>query len=203
MWCRDVVDKDRQDGGSTLAALPGRLFLDSSTLQTLHQYGEYIYDSGEIPPGDRVHSVANGVVNVEALRQIMLVGQRANFEIALSRNSLDEVLASRRHDYLQWALEALDYWETCLSAYRDPGAPPFSGRGPRLAAQVMSAEFGYLSLKDRCLLRDALLLECDAFLTMDRRLARNALHIHRELTLRVLEPAGYWELLRPWAPLFL
>ncbi len=203
MWCRDVVGRYPRDEGSALAALPGRLFLDSSTLQTLQQYGEYIYDGGEIPPGDRIHSVPNGVVNVEALRQIMLVGQRANFELALSGNSLVEVHASRRRSYLQWAFEILDYWETCRSAHRDPGAPPFGGRGPRLAARAMSTEFDYLSLKDRRLLGDALLLECDAFLTMDRRLARNALHIQRKLSLRVLEPAGYWELLRPWAPLLL
>ena len=34
--------------------LPWRLFLDSSTLQALHSYGEFIYDGGSIDPKDRI-----------------------------------------------------------------------------------------------------------------------------------------------------
>ncbi len=36
------------------------------------------------------------------------------------------------------------------------------------------SRFGYLSRKDAALIRDAVLLECDTFLTLDRKLARNA-----------------------------
>jgi hypothetical protein len=49
--------------------------------------------------------------------------------------------------------------------------------------------------------RDALALECDAFLTMEKKLAKNAAHIGTQLGLKILRP-DYWALLRPWAALY-
>ena len=63
--------------------------------------------------------------------------------------------------------------------------------------------FVYLSKKDRLLLRDAIILRCEAFLTVERRLPRNAVHIERMLGIRILTPITYWEMLRPWAALWL
>jgi len=133
---------------------------------------------------------------VEALRQIMLVGSRAPLQLVLSRNSLEEVLDRGRHDYLQWALEVLDYWEGCLAAYED-SASAFSGCGAALAAKLIETRFGYLSAKDTNLIRDAVLLECDVFLTMERKLPKNAAHLEQELGIKVVQPVGYWDLLRP------
>jgi len=48
--------------------LPRRLFLDSSTLQRLESYGEFIYDGGPIDENDRIWSVPNGIDEIEALR---------------------------------------------------------------------------------------------------------------------------------------
>src|SRR5262245_60376346 len=59
--------------------LPRRLFLDSSTLQRLESYGEFIYDGGSIDKKDRIWSVPGGVDDIEALRCIMFVGRRACF----------------------------------------------------------------------------------------------------------------------------
>jgi hypothetical protein len=120
----------------------------------------------------------------------------------LSENSLHEVRDQGRSDYLQWAWEVLGYWQDCLAAYNGSQLEPFSGQGRLLAERIMGKKFGYLGSKDQLLLRDALLLECKVFLTMDRRLAKNAIHIERETNLKVLEPMEYWEFLRPWAPLF-
>ena len=46
------------------------------------------------------------------------------------------------------------------------------------------------------------MLRCEAFLTMERRLPRNAAHIDRELGIRILTPITHWEILRPWAALW-
>jgi hypothetical protein len=178
--------------------LPGRLFLDSSTLQALQTYGEYIYDGGYIDANNSLWSIPNGYPNIEALRQIMFVGQRANFELVLSSNSLREVADRMKHDYLQWAYEIVAYMDGLLSVYKAEGRLPFTGVGKDLAERVTPTNFGYLSHKDLILIRDALLLECEAFLTMDRKLKRNAPHIERELGLKVLEPTDYWTLLEPW-----
>lgn len=88
----------------------------------------------------------------------------------------------------------------------------FAGRGKQASSfqaiqiskafELNTSRFGYLSAKDRLLLQDALSLECDAFLTLDRRLAKNSKHISREVGLQVFLPAQLWGVLRPWARLF-
>jgi hypothetical protein len=185
----------------SLEPIPGRIFLDSSTLQTLQDYGEYIYDGGEIPQENRIWSIPNGFENVDALRNIMFVGNRGALQLALSDNSLKEVADRGKPDYVQWAYEMLDYWEGCLAAYEDPSSA-FSGEGILLSRKLQENQFGYLSAKDAALLKDAVLLECDAFLTMEKRLPKNATHIERILGIKILQPIGYWDLLRPWAALF-
>ena len=197
------MEMQATDSNSTdLERLPGRLFLDSSTLQTLEAYGEFVYDGDSIEPGARILAVPDGMRNCEALRDIMIVFQRGMFQLVLSENSLREVLARGRPTYLNWALEVLDYCQGILSQYVESGADAFSGGGPRLSEKITGPQFGYLSKKDRALLADALALECDAFLTMDKKLARNAVHVERETGLKILEPVQYWEILRPWAALF-
>ena len=186
----------------TFDELPWRLFLDSSTLQALHSYGEFIYDGGCINPNDKIWRTPHGPENIQALEAIMFVGQRASFELVLSANSLDEV--DERHDasYSQWAIEVMNYWETLLAGYREQGALPFEGLGISLAAKLESTSFGYLSKKDRALLSDAVVLECDAFITLDLKLCRNANHLESQLSMRILEPRSYWRMLKPWARLF-
>jgi hypothetical protein len=67
----------------SLEQIPGRVFLDSSTLQTLQDYGEYIYDGGEIAQENKIWSIPNGLVNLEALRCIMLIGRRGSLQLVL------------------------------------------------------------------------------------------------------------------------
>ena len=71
-----------------------------------------------------------------------------------------------------------------------------------LLAKLNSGSFGYLSAKDRLLIGDAVVLECEAFMTMESCLPKNAAHIERELKLKVVTPVQYWELLRPWSKLY-
>jgi hypothetical protein len=47
------------------------------------------------------------------------------------------------------------------------------------------------------------LLECEVFLTMERKLPRNAAQIAAVVPLQVLRPPEYLALLRPWAALYL
>ena len=70
------------------------------------------------------------------------------------------------------------------------------------AARLDETKFGYLGKKDRLLLQDAIFLQSDAFLTMERRLPRNADHIEHELGIRILTPMTHWRMLRPWAALW-
>lgn len=179
--------------------LPRRIFIDTSTLQTLQDYGEFIWEN--VPPAatDRIYRVPDGFQEIDALRAIFFVNQRAMFEFVLSKHSVVEVVDRAHPGFLQWAFDVLDHWEACLSGYKMDG---FSGTGRLLAPKLDGLAFGYLSAKDRLLLRDAVELECDAFLTMERKLPKNAPHFQREVGLQILRPSQYWELLRPWAALY-
>lgn len=126
----------------------------------------------------------------------MQIAERAPFEFALSDNSFAEVHAKGDSGYLQWAYDVLDHWLTCLEESGEP-------RGNFVAlAAIDSNSYGYLGEGDRALLRDAIALECDTFLTMENKLTKNASHIERTLGLRVLSPTEMWEYLQPWAALF-
>src|ERR1700736_5217137 len=72
-----------------------------------------------------------------------------------------------------------------------------------LACRLDELKFGYLSDKDRLLIRQAVLLRCEAFLTVERRLPRNAAHLERQLGIRIMTPITHWEMLQPWAALWL
>jgi hypothetical protein len=61
-------------------SLPRRIFLDSCTAQTLRNYGGYIYEGEPILESDHIQSVTDGIANVEALRDIFLINERAQFE---------------------------------------------------------------------------------------------------------------------------
>jgi len=177
-------------------SLPRRIFLDSCTAQTLRQYGGYIYEGDQIPGFDRIHRVPEGIANLQALRNIFLVNERARFEWIVSHASMREAYDKGEPGHMQWLRDIADHSEVCLA-----------GDGPTTESEAMGArldepKFDYLSQKDRLLLRHAIILRCEAFLTVERRLPRNAPHIERELGIRVLTPIVHWETLRPWAALW-
>src|SRR5690349_792143 len=95
-------------------ALPRRTFLDSCTAQTMRNYGGYLYEAETIPAFDPIHRVPDGVANIEALRNIFLINERAQFEWIVSSGSLRE--AHDKHDpgHMQWLWEIADHSEFCL-----------------------------------------------------------------------------------------
>jgi hypothetical protein len=128
-----------------------------------------------------------------------MANRRNAFEWAVSDNSLSEARARLNPEHTAWLCEIALYWRQTLASYLDD---PFSGVGAEIAAKLSGTSFGYLGAGDRELLRDACLLECDGFLTVDGRLARNAAHLQRELQIRVLTPVEFARLVSPWAALF-
>lgn len=178
-------------------AVPGRVFLDSSVLQAVHSYGEQIFENQELPADARIARTPEGNESIEALTAIFAVNKRAQFQFALSEASLGEAADRQDPGYLQWAFDVMDHCRVWLAE---------SG-GPEAANAVLSLRmdhprFGYLSVKDRRLLADAMALGCDAFLTMDFRLLRNGDDVGRAVGLRLLSPAAFWDVLKPWAGLW-
>jgi hypothetical protein len=181
---------------STFEDLPRRVFLDSSTLQTLQTYGGFLYENEPISASDQIHRDPRGIGKLNALRAIMQVAERAPFEFALSAHSFEEV--ERRGDpgYLRWAYDVLDHWLACLEACGEPNADA------QTVALLDTPSYNYLGAGDRALMKDALALECDSFLTMENRLPKCAEHLRATLGIRVLSPIEFWQILRPWAAIF-
>jgi hypothetical protein len=176
--------------------LPRRIFLDSCTAQTLRDYGGFIYDGEEISPGARILSVREGREKVEALRNIFLVSERAMFEWIVTDASMQEASDKSDAGHLRWLWDIAHHSAVCLA---------LEGRtaeSDAAAIRLNESKFGYLSDKDRVLLQHAVIWRCEAFLTMERRLPRNAAHLERELGIKVLTPISHWEMLRPWAALW-
>lgn len=177
-------------------SLPRRIFLDSCTAQTLRDYDSYIYEGELIADSDRIHRIPDGIANVEALRDIFLINERAQFEWIVSRGSMQEAHDKGDAGHMQWLWDIADHSEVCLA-----GAGP-TAESEALGMRLDEPKFGYLSEKDRLLLRHAIILRCEAFLTVERRLPRNAEHVKREIGISILTPVTYWEMLRPWAALW-
>lgn len=156
-----------------------------------------MYDMEPIAENDKIHRVTDGFANVEALRAIFLLNQRAQFEWIVSEGSLREAADKGDRGHLQWLLDIADHSEACL---RQEGQTEES---VTLAGRLDEPKFGYLGGKDKKLLRHAVALRCEAFLTVERRLPRNARHVERELGIRIMTPIEHWHLLRPWAALWL
>lgn len=178
-------------------SLPQRVFLDSSVLQMLQDYGGHVWENEPIPDNDRIRTIPAGPATIDALSRLFFVNQRALWQFALSENSLREVAAKGDDRYLQWAYDVLYHWRICL----EESGPP-STNGQAIAANLKTASFNYLGEGDRRLLSDAVTLECDAFLTCDRKLAKNSDHILAQLAILVITPIQHWQMLEPWARLY-
>jgi hypothetical protein len=180
-------------------ALPGRIFLDSSTVQTLRTYGEFIWENQFSDDDDRIFNIPDGIENLESLRYIFMVAGRVDFGFAISDRSLIEAAAHVDDPgLLMWAYDVLDHWLVCEE--ESGGAREESVKRAELLNDSM---FGYLGAGDRQLISDAVRLGCDAFLTMERKLPKNARHIQQTVGIRVMTPKQFWELLKPWAPLWI
>ena len=174
---------------------PFRVFLDSNVIQAIHEQGEAVFEYQEFDP--RLVRSGVDVGDVDALRALMFVqGHGAGaFEFALSANTLREVEDKGERSYLQWAFDLLDYWQTCLSE----SPAPFDGWGAGRARLLDRPSYAYLSAKDRVLIRDALALECDTFLTIERKLPRCAEHLLWTTGIVVVRPPELWRAIQPCA----
>lgn len=143
-------------------------------------------------PRGRAGRVGGFEADLEALRKIFLVNERAQFEFVVTQASLSEVDGRGHPGYSQWVRDVLDTW-LIQSAADDP---------PDQVDVLDEPKFGHLSQKDRALLKDALGYRCDGFLTMERKLYTLAPFIERTTGLRLLRPPVYWDLIQPRAALY-
>jgi hypothetical protein len=167
------------------------VYLDTSTLQTLYDFSEVVFEAVPFLPRGRSAGVAGFADELAALHRVFLVNERAQLEFAVTCASLREVAARDWPAFTRWVLDVLDTW--LIQSEGETVVP---------SATFDDRRFGNISAKDRGLLQDALDVGCDGFLTMERRLPTQADFIARATGVRVMRPTTYWSLLSPWAALY-
>jgi hypothetical protein len=183
---------ERDDPVRAWLSLPRRIYLDTSTLQTLYDFGGQIFEGEPFEPVGRSARVQGLADEIDALRLIFAVNERAMFEFVVTEASLREVRDRTRRSYSQWVYDVRDTWLIQSG----------SEESPTPGETFQDRRFSMISVKDRSLLQDALDWCCDAFMTMERRLPTAAAFIQRETSLRVLRPTTYWSLLCRFARLY-
>ena len=174
------------------SSLPRRIYLDTCTLQSMYEFDGVIFEDEPLDPSSRAATIEGLPEQLEALRKILIVNERAMFEFVITKTSLREVKARNRGRYTQWVHDIRD---PCL--VQSAGYEP-----PRWGMTFYKPHFGMISKADRILLQDALDFGCDGFMTVEKKLPRNAEHIERWTGLQVMRPTKYWSLLAPWAALY-
>ena len=182
----------QDDVAAGWTSLPRRIYLDTSTLQMLYDFGGEIFEGEPFEPVGRAARVEGLDKEIDALRMIFAVNERAMFEFAVTAASLREVAARDKPQFTQWVYDVLDTW-----LIQSEGVQP-----PTPGTTFEDRRFDMISVKDRRLLQEALDWRCDAFITMERRLPTAASFIERETDLRIMRPTTYWGLLEPWAKLY-
>lgn len=183
---------ERDDPVRGWLSLPRRIYLDTSTLQKLYDFGGEIFEGEPFEPVGRAARVEGLADEIGALRMIFMVNERAMFEFVVTEASLREVVNRTRRGYTQWVYDVLDTW----LIQSEGEEPPTPGK------TFEDRRFGMISVKDRRLLQEALDWRCDAFMTMERHMPTAAPFIERETGLRVIRPMTCWDLLRRFARLY-
>jgi predicted nucleic acid-binding protein len=191
-------------------SLPGRLLLDTCTLNMIQDEGAYIFEGG-IPEGITEMEIPQ---DLKALRYIFQVNERASFQFLVSSLTFAELTNAKdiiqNQWRIQWALDVLNTWLIVLQETGDRVAEGGTVRHRfKLTEQLQELESRLMSIPDfrrdpldRLLLIQYKMGNCDAFLTIDR----NTIWRHRDWLLnegiRILSPSEFWELLKPYAAIW-
>jgi hypothetical protein len=183
---------ERDDPVQAWLSLPRRIYLDTSTLQNLYDFGGEIFEGEPFEPVGRAARVQGLAAEIDALQMIFMINQRALFEFVVTEASLREVVNRTHPGYTQWVYDLLDTWLIQSNGEERPTpGKTFEGR-----------RFRMISVTDRLLLQEALDWRCDAFMTMERRLPTAAPFIERQTGLRIMRPTTYRDLLSRFSRLY-
>jgi hypothetical protein len=121
---------EQEDVVGAWLSLPRRIYLDTSTLPKLYDFGGEIFE-GE--PVGRAAQVVQGLGDeIDALRMIFMVNKRAMFEFVVTKASLREVGNRTRPAYTQWVYDVLDAW----LIQSEGKTPPEPGRTLRIGVSA-------------------------------------------------------------------
>jgi hypothetical protein len=180
--------------------VPGRVFLDTCVVNFMLDFGEQIHDGGSLPPvGPRE------VADIEALRDLFVVGQRAMWQLAISPYTYSEIARTRdearlRHLHV-WFQELWQYWRSTIEQNND--LPDFIEAEDVRVRTLISDYLSCLpDVADRVLICDALVYRCDLFCTRDWTTILKHRTALSGLPIEIVTPAEWWAKVRPYAGLW-
>jgi len=184
-----------------LEDIPGRAFLDTSTLNFILDNGEYIFDA-VTPP---VSLSGRLLQDIDALYNIFLAVERASFQLAISPFTYKEIIGTQdvtQRYYLQkWFTDVWHYWLAILEEANDL---PSTVEAENTRIEMLSS--GILDvlpdIEDKILICDAIVYRCDCFCTRDwRTILKHRDHL-KVLPIKILTPTEWWELIEPYSGLW-
>ena len=184
-----------------LEDIPGRAFLDTSSLNFILDNGEYIFDA-VTPP---VSLSGRQLQDIDAFYNIFFTGKRASWQLAISPFTYKEIISTQNANqryYLQnWFMEVWHYWLGILEQAND--LPSFV-EAEHTKIELLSSGIldAILDIEDRILICDAIVYRCDCFCTRDwRTILKHRDHL-KGLPIKILTPTEWWELIEPYSGLW-
>jgi hypothetical protein len=181
-----------------LVKLPLKVLLDTTVIQNILTFGEYIFENWLSPELEaKLHALPETLqMDIHALRNIIEPRTRTPVIPIISDLSLHELSLTGDPEkcarLLQWGFDLLEYSDRMRE----------SNRSSLTSEQTVLSDFlpGRI---DRLLIGECKWIGCQALITMDYR---SILKFRRELLqndrVTVLSPSEWWKLLEPWFPLW-
>ena len=186
------------DDTFTWEAIPRKVFIDTNIVDCLVKWGECIFDNVTTP-----HSLDEQMrEDIDALRNIFLIGSRANWQIIVSPLVLNE-LSATSDERLRRLL--VGYGQEFLSLNRINGLTDDEYRHANDLSRRLEDSRWLKVLpdkNDRRLIGQAVGFGCDVFCTRDLKTIHSKRQNLEPLNLRILTPIEWWSYIKPWANLW-
>ena len=184
-----------------LRDLPGRVFLDTCVVNFILEFGEQIFDGAQPP----THASERVIQDIEALTDIMLVGKRAMWQLAISPHTYREIMATRdgerRYLLENWFGEVWRYWLSIIQENDD--LPSFNEAEQTRVSLLASGALAALpDIEDRVLVCDAIVYRCELFCTRDWKTILKRRSDLGEMPLSIVTPVEWWSKIQPYARLW-
>ncbi len=181
--------------------IPKRVFLDTTSLNFILEYGEEIFDGTPFSKelNDRIRE------DIDAFHNIFLSGQRATWELAISPFTYKEIIktnnSEKKHYLDNWFMNVWDYWLNIIKANNN--LPSFMEAEEAKIKLLSSGILDILpDIEDRILLSDAIVYRCDCFCTRDWHTILKHRDRLETLPLKIIAPSEWWNLVKPFAALW-
>lgn len=207
-----TIQPDKADDrGLGLPKFPRLIFLDTNIVQNLWSFGGYVYDDSPTPSMESRLSASGDRFSEDicALADLMALGHRAGWPIAVSSRTLAELQATprpeKRYALTNWGMELAYYFSAQFDDSRDAiESSSYSeiSHFTHIQRRLLSELLNYIPQEaDRQLIIDALEYGCDIFLTMDYKTVWQYRDEVSRFGIQVMRPAEFLEHIRPSAGL--